>query len=61
MCLTCGCWEPDDDHGDPEYITLTKFARVARKDDLSVDEAAKNLVKTLKIAAKRNTGANKMS
>lgn len=60
MCLTCGCWEPEDDHGDPEYLTLSKFKKIAKKDDLTVEEAARNLQKTLRLAAaRRQTRARK--
>ena len=37
MCLTCGCGEPHNDHGDPAHITYEKFK-----------EAAQNLEDTLK-------------
>ena len=29
MCLTCGCGEPHNDHGDPAHITYEKFKEAA--------------------------------
>jgi len=52
MCFTCGCMEPDDDHGDPEYLTLGKFARIAKKDDLTVEQ------KSLQVTRKQKKGAH---
>jgi len=58
MRLTCGCMEPDDDHGDPEYLTLAKFARIAKKDDLTVEQADENLRKALQVTRKQKKGAH---
>lgn len=47
MCLTCGCGEPHDDHGDPRHITYEDFQKAAEAAEISVDEALKNLEETL--------------
>ena len=47
MCLTCGCGEPNDDHGDPAHITYDDLKKAADAAEISVDEAAKNFQETL--------------
>jgi hypothetical protein len=50
MCLTCGCGQPNDNHGDPAHITYDDFKKAADAAKISVDEAAKNLRETLQKA-----------
>jgi hypothetical protein len=47
MCLTCGCGQPDDDHGDPAHITYQDLKDAAAAAEISVEEAARNLQQTL--------------
>ena len=47
MCLTCGCGEPNDDHGDPNHITYDDLKKAADAAEISVQEAATNLQDTL--------------
>jgi hypothetical protein len=46
MCLTCGCGEPNDDHGDSRHITMDDLNNAADAAEISVDEAAGNLQQT---------------
>ena len=46
MCLTCGCGEPDADHGDPRHITMAQLKNAAEAAEIDVDEAARNLQAT---------------
>ena len=46
MCLTCGCGEPDADHGDPRHITMQQLKDAADAAGVSLDEAANNLQET---------------
>ena len=46
MCLTCGCGEPDADHGDSRHITMNDLKTAAEAAEISVDEAATNLQAT---------------
>jgi hypothetical protein len=46
MCLTCGCGEPDADHGDSRNITMTDLNNAAEAAEVDVDEAARNLQET---------------
>lgn len=43
MCLTCGCGEPEADHGDSRHITIGKLREAAEVAEISADEAAENL------------------
>lgn len=54
MCLTCGCMMPHDNHGNPDYLTIEDLEKSAKADDMTLDEAAGNLVKTVEVA-KRET------
>ena len=46
MCLTCGCGEPNDNHGVPRLITMDQLETAAEASEISVDEAANNLMHT---------------
>lgn len=46
MCLTCGCGEPDADHGDPRHITMSRLKDAADAAEIDVAEAARNLQET---------------
>ena len=46
MCLSCGCGEPHDDHGDSRHITLADLEKAAEAGEVSVEEAAKNVLQT---------------
>jgi hypothetical protein len=46
MCLTCGCGEPNDNHGDSRHIIMDDLNNAADAADISVDEAARNLQET---------------
>jgi hypothetical protein len=52
MCLTCGCMKPHDDHGKSGYLLIDDLERSAKNDDLKLDDAVKNLVKTVDVAKK---------
>ena len=50
MCLTCGCMQPHERHGNTDYLTIDELEKAARADNLSLDEAVSNLVKTVEVA-----------
>jgi hypothetical protein len=56
MCLSCGCDRPDDAHGDSRHITLTDLRCAAEAAGISTQQAAANIVATL-----RDAGAVKAS
>ncbi len=52
MCLTCGCMRPHDDMGNPEHLIIEDLERSSALDDLSLDVALQNLIKTVEVAKK---------
>ena len=50
MCLTCGCMQPHERHDNPDYITIEELEKSAKADNLSLDEAISNLMKTVEVA-----------
>jgi hypothetical protein len=50
MCLTCGCGEPNADHGDPAHITYDDLKRAAEAAEISVEEAVANLNRGVRTA-----------
>ena len=47
MCLSCGCGEPDDNHGDPRHITQEMLDAAAEAAEITAEEAANNIVQAL--------------
>lgn len=43
MCASCGCGQPNDDHGNPANITLTDVERAADAAGVTTKEAAENI------------------
>jgi hypothetical protein len=48
MCMTCGCGEPEADHGDSRHFTYSELKSAAEAAEISVEEATKNIEETLK-------------
>jgi hypothetical protein len=47
MCLSCGCGEPNEDHGDPRNITMQKLEEAAQAGETTPEQAAQNIVEGL--------------
>jgi hypothetical protein len=43
MCLSCGCGQPNESHGDPRNITLEKLEESAKAANISAEEAGRNI------------------
>ena len=43
MCMTCGCRDWDNDHGDPKNITYRRLVDAAEAGGVTVEEAAAHL------------------
>ena len=43
MCMTCGCMEPNDDHGDARNITKADLDRAAQAANVDPAQAAQNI------------------
>ena len=55
MCMSCGCGEPNEKHGNPDNITLDDLRRAAQAANIEVEQAADNihdLAKKLKDAGR---------
>jgi hypothetical protein len=50
MCLSCGCGEPNDDHGDRRHITQYQLEQAAQAAQISPQEAAQNILDGLQEA-----------
>ena len=48
VCMTCGCGEPNADHGNPDHITYDRLKQAADAAEISVEEASTNVQETLK-------------
>lgn len=44
MCMSCGCGQPNDDHGDPRHITQDDLDRAAQAANVSREQAAQNIM-----------------
>lgn len=43
MCMSCGCGAPNEDHGNPDNITLDDLKRAARAANIQPEQAADNI------------------
>jgi hypothetical protein len=43
MCMTCGCGEPNDQHGNDAHITYDQLQAAARAAEIDTEKAADNL------------------
>lgn len=48
MCLTCGCGDAHDAHGNPGHLTIDHVIQSAKQDGITVKKAAKRIAKSLK-------------
>jgi hypothetical protein len=51
MCLSCGCGEPNNDHGDARNITMEMLKKAADAAEISTTQAADNIKSTTTNAA----------
>ncbi len=49
MCLSCGCKEPDNAHGDMRFIVMQDIVDAAEADAASVEHTWHNLEETMKL------------
>lgn len=50
MCLSCGCGEPHEDHGNADNITYEDLKKASDVESISVEQAAQNILDGLKNA-----------
>ena len=53
MCLSCGCGEADNDHGNSANITAQDLQRAAQAADISPRQAAENVRSGVQTAESR--------
>ena len=53
MCLSCGCGQPNENHGNNDHITMADLEKAARASNISTEEAAKNIQEGAKENPKR--------
>lgn len=44
MCMSCGCGEPNNDHGDKRNITQNNLDQAAQAAKISASQAAQNIM-----------------
>jgi len=48
MCITCGCDEPEANHGNPKHITLQQLKDAAEAAEVDINQLKKNIDEGLK-------------
>ncbi len=43
MCVSCGCGQLNEDHGDERHITMDRLQEAAKAAKISVADAAANI------------------
>jgi hypothetical protein len=43
MCLSCGCGEPHESHGNADNITYEDLEKAAMSEGITVEQAADNI------------------
>ena len=43
MCVSCGCGQPNEQHGDQRNITLNQLQQAAQAAGISVEQVANNI------------------
>ena len=46
MCASCGCGEPNEQHGDRANITQSQIEDAAKAADISPQQAAENMMQS---------------
>jgi hypothetical protein len=54
MCLSCGCGQPSDAHGNSDHIVISDLERAAEAANISVEQAADNIKTTVGEYASRS-------
>jgi hypothetical protein len=54
MCMSCGCGNIHDDHGDPNHITVERLQQAADAAGIDVQDAARNISEASEAAGSTN-------
>lgn len=52
MCMSCGCLNPTDSHGDERNITVNHLREAANAQKIGLMDVIKNFIKTLPVVIK---------
>lgn len=52
MCITCGCLNPTDNHGDERNITVKQLQNAGEAQGITFIQVLKNILKTLPVLIK---------
>ncbi len=52
MCITCGCGQLNNDHGNPDSITMERLQKAAKAANESLEDAARNIAESVGISHK---------
>ena len=58
MCMSCGCGEPHETHGDKRNIVYEDLKKAADASKIPVKEAVQNIEKTLRTEKPRSLVAD---
>jgi hypothetical protein len=53
MCVTCGCGQLEENHGDPRNITLSQFREAAQAAGVDMQQLQRNIQQGLQQAQQR--------
>jgi hypothetical protein len=52
MCVSCGCGQLNNNHGNPDLITMDELQKAAKAANESVEDAAKNIAESVGLSCK---------
>jgi hypothetical protein len=52
MCISCGCGQPENDHGNKDLITREELDKAAKAAGMSPEDAAKNIASSMGLSCK---------
>jgi hypothetical protein len=58
MCMSCGCGKPNEDHGNPDHITLDMIQRAAKAADIDLEHAADNIHNSARELGSQGAGSS---
>jgi hypothetical protein len=60
MCVSCGCGEMHDDHGDPRHLTIEDLEQAAQAAGLTVEQVVQNIQTSASRTASRPSSGRRV-